>query len=504
MKYEKGGWVRMLVNYEEALKGEILQIIKIIDQTHVHVEKNGVKVGLGLFTTNSSFLAECEWVGMKNPNEDKLYDFKIGDWVKIADEQLPITNKWLGESDGKFTHQGPYQIEEINQNNTCVTKLSGKYCTLSFNRFTKEKPLEDVVPSTQEAQTEKWIPRNGQYAVMTQEYGGAKIGEVVKILERQGDLECHYVENLNGEGCGAPYWSYMRPVLSHEIPQKQKTYTPQKGDWIIPISGDFTDCKKFMGQCKKVISVHHNYVMIEGGIGGIYFKNLRKARPEEIPHTESEKISPIVEEESMENLVREANRRFPQGTKVRTLAGSNGESKEEVIGIVSLGSYENGGISSSEIKGYVYWKGEWATKIEERIEKEDLLEEAKRRFPIGTTFKSAQSGDLYTVKSNSHTMKCGNIDVDGIPWLYYNGKWAEIVEKSWESRITSEMVREVAFPELLEELQNYESVSVNYGTPIELRTEWKGSIFSNNGVEKMPGEIIVKKKKKVGRRLIMM
>ena len=62
---------------------------------------------------------------------------------------------------------------------------------------------------------------------------------------------------------------------------------------------------------------------------------------------------------------------------------------------------------------------------------QEILAEAIRRYPIGTVFKSAQSGSEYTVEKNSHRIY-GNyhIDVDGCGYPYYDGKWAEIISSS--------------------------------------------------------------------------
>ena len=57
------------------------------------------------------------------------------------------------------------------------------------------------------------------------------------------------------------------------------------------------------------------------------------------------------------------------------------------------------------------------------------LEEAKLRYPIGTIFKSAQSGKIGTVNgipesqgSNIHVSIVGNI-----LYVYWYGNWAEII-----------------------------------------------------------------------------
>lgn len=61
----------------------------------------------------------------------------------------------------------------------------------------------------------------------------------------------------------------------------------------------------------------------------------------------------------------------------------------------------------------------------------DKLAEARRRYPLGTTFISAYSGNRFTVdRENYHTDYSGDICADqGIVWLNNEDRWAEIVGK---------------------------------------------------------------------------
>lgn len=70
-----------------------------------------------------------------------------------------------------------------------------------------------------------------------------------------------------------------------------------------------------------------------------------------------------------------------------------------------------------------------------------LLEEAKRRYPVGTVFKSAHQEDICEVVFLEHYWIEGvGLDVNiiqnrGAGWLYKNGKWAEIVSLPYEKQI---------------------------------------------------------------------
>lgn len=70
-----------------------------------------------------------------------------------------------------------------------------------------------------------------------------------------------------------------------------------------------------------------------------------------------------------------------------------------------------------------------------------LLEEAKRRYPIGTKFISPDNNKIYTVSLNESIENSYYLSMDETSclvtinnwkrgqYLYYNDKWAEIIEE---------------------------------------------------------------------------
>ena len=75
------------------------------------------------------------------------------------------------------------------------------------------------------------------------------------------------------------------------------------------------------------------------------------------------------------------------------------------------------------------------------MDKEELLAEAKRRYPVGVKIRSDHSGSIFSISKNEFQL-IGN-DIQGIgsnlsknsmtfstPFVYYAKKWAKIVEKS--------------------------------------------------------------------------
>jgi hypothetical protein len=86
----------------------------------------------------------------------------------------------------------------------------------------------------------------------------------------------------------------------------------------------------------------------------------------------------------------------------------------------------------------VYCDGKWA-KVVGSLSHQDLLNEAYRRYPIGTKYISAADGketDVYKVDEQSFRINITGLDIVqvfgefGKGCLYYNGKWAEIVQES--------------------------------------------------------------------------
>lgn len=85
-------------------------------------------------------------------------------------------------------------------------------------------------------------------------------------------------------------------------------------------------------------------------------------------------------------------------------------------------------VPSSELIDYVTGK---------KLDKDALLEEAKRRYPVGTKFKSALKGDKHPfqtiVKENIYLDKVDGRQViwngDGCGFIYDDENWAEIIEE---------------------------------------------------------------------------
>lgn len=158
-----------------------------------------------------------------------------------------------------------------------------------------------------------------------------------------------------------------------------------------------------------------------------------------------------------ELLIKEAYRKFPIGTKFKSIFSDNGMIRE----IAPYDKYDNtvkftiwyndkdkyihcdNGIDCSKggcSNPFIWKNGEWAPTV---TEEELLLEEAKKRYPIGTTITPFNSSRMIgnptqvTVDKDDHHFDMGYIWVhtgkrNAI--IYQDGEWAEVIPevKKWD------------------------------------------------------------------------
>jgi len=143
-------------------------------------------------------------------------------------------------------------------------------------------------------------------------------------------------------------------------------------------------------------------------------------------------------------LLRQANERYPIGTKYRCAHDNSECEVEEPFDIYDAASYYN---ITDGCGGYVYYRGEWATIIESTAEpkdeekkskvfndwsEEEKIAEVKRRYPIGTAYRCPSLG-VKMVTSYCHEGlrfgKSGDIDAFGAGFFYFDNKWSEIIKQ---------------------------------------------------------------------------
>ncbi len=190
--------------------------------------------------------------------------------------------------------------------------------------------------------------------------------------------------------------------------------------------------------------------MVWGGKGGngVYIEHLRKALPHEIP-TSKPAVSTSSLTVTNQRLLEQAIATYPVGTKIQSLYESSADFTAEGIPYwYDAPNYRIIAVRSTHsVDRTIYDKGKWAKILDKSPEptKEELLAEAKRRYPIGTKVKepfnlsAMHAPPLYsTVDKDDHRVGTyegtaiwvgANNDKHNIV-VYSGGKWAEIVKKA--------------------------------------------------------------------------
>lgn len=140
----------------------------------------------------------------------------------------------------------------------------------------------------------------------------------------------------------------------------------------------------------------------------------------------------------MEELLKIAKENYPEGTVFKSAFDPQNTQIVE-------GNWEkvSNGIIVSPGATYIYFKEKWAKIISKPEVKEEtmtLLEQAKKRFPIGTKFEMYNTDKIATITTglfkNSGSW-VHEVDEKGLSLetddyyhcLYYRGNWARIIEE---------------------------------------------------------------------------
>lgn len=143
------------------------------------------------------------------------------------------------------------------------------------------------------------------------------------------------------------------------IPSNETSeWIPQVGDWVIAVTPELSlACKALKNKAYKIKSIRADNAILElEGSNEIRTKHCRKALPHEIPNTTQE-----VKEMSKEELLEEAKRRYPIGTKFKS-AYSGDERKIKNISFIFDGYGKD--IYETNTGNYVYYNGKWSEIIE--------------------------------------------------------------------------------------------------------------------------------------------
>lgn len=413
-KYKVGNWVEMLKDYASARKGDILQIYQIISQGHVRVKKDGQPVGNGLFTELNQY--------REDPN-CKLVDgpVKVEELPKTETMYKPQIEEWIIAVNPGGTYGCELVAGKAYKVKAIVSR--GDYCTVDApsgsDIFFKDirKALSSEIPSES-----PWVPKVGDWCVVEHEVDTSR-GMANNTSLKKGDI--------------------FR-VSSHDY--KMQFFKATDNYWIFP----------------------------EGKKSAITLASIRKALPDEISGDWQPKVGEYAVMEDAGGwsydpknngcvgLIDKVGMKYVDDKDVLAISGKLVNPKVECYG----GKFNNIPISA-------FGKMVCRKALPHEIPQEDLLKEAKRRYPVGTTYLCASSSECrYTVVAqNFADMGGGTIwGESGKGCLRKAGRWAEIVRP-------------------------FERVVVDEVPKYPLKVD--------DCIEKMQSEIIVKRNKKVGRRLIL-
>lgn len=171
--------------------------------------------------------------------------------------------------------------------------------------------------------------------------------------------------------------------------------------------------------------------------------NTRLATDEELEYYKSWSDAPVhlpvnVPREKMEELLKEAKKKYPIGTEFYAVKGDGKrggkftQAKECYLYTNYRGTWI---IGSANI--YNPTINKWAEIISNKnvMSEKELIAEAKRRYPIGTKFVSPKDFKAETLRGSGNIVTDDNfymssvgITSSGIYYVYQDGIWADIVE----------------------------------------------------------------------------
>lgn len=259
-------------------------------------------------------------------------------------------------------------------------------------------------------------------------------------------------------------WLPQNHVDKKESMTEEK-YIPQEGDWIVAVTPENTaGCTLVKNKAYYVVEKGRDFVRCsdkKGGDhipgGGIYIKDLRKALPEEIPseNTEETTEKPIekpIEKSDLVGRYVKALIDFPNGCRIK---------KGEVGKIIDKGlaqfpsqrcsfdHHYNLLVSGLKSDRYELMPKDYNPKLT----KDELLEEAHRRYPPGTVYKCPRNIGSYNWISGHNLVETdtrfrfyndgNNIEALGKGYVYFGGKWADIIESPQKTQVSSPSREEI-------------------------------------------------------------
>ena len=182
-------------------------------------------------------------------------------------------------------------------------------------------------------------------------------------------------------------------------------------------------------------------------------KDWRAATPEEVEAYNQgirniNEIPKVKVESSIEDLLEEAKRKYPIGTKLKECLGGWIQNDETgmISGIPYIQEDKNIWVKGSYYELCIYREGKWA-EIDTKVEEDPILAECARRYPIGSVVESLLGNMIFIVTKNlfnkhrpikdTRSINAYYYD-DGSYLIYKNGEWAKVISYPDENKAAHE------------------------------------------------------------------
>lgn len=450
--------------------------------------------------TEITFEQFKKWVLNESSMEEK--------WVPKVGEYFYCHTDLIMESSGKkeATNGNIYPIEKEG----CFTNNSGNKSHVVGNYskwFRKALPHEisaEEVGDRPESLTEK-INR----IFIEKGFDQIKAGD--KYVDTDGDTSTASRDAEKHDAyidCGAGYlWNlYVPDKFGYKVEKVSSTISPitssntkwSPGTFVLMLENN-VDCSKYkkgeIEEIKSCTSTTINYVAGNTNLISNEEKNLIKwfaTKSEAEQYWKRIQLGDsITESISYDDLLEQAIRNYPIGTKYIGISAEgeimNRRGKHEIVRTPNWHAKKSRRDSYDGIEAgewLIYYNGKWAEIISEHktepiIKSSDdaILEEAIRRYPIGTIYNSLDiHGILYEynqkAKYKAKWVTGGPheklIDV-GRGYVYANGKWANIVSLPIEESMLSEKPKTI-LDQLIEKAKREYPVGTKFIAPDDGRT----------------------------------
>lgn len=362
--------------------------------------------------------------------------------------ELPIPDKLIQcycDSEGIEKFSAFYNLNDYE--NYSIKNVSKDYFEVNafcYGWFKKSDVLQSQIKPKEEYKV-------GDYVYITNGIsttGVSCINKVVKILSIHKLPDDYVVTDY--PNCGGIWFKEFRLATQEEIENlyihKKENTIPQEGDYVIITKSSYnwgTEMSQFVGQCFQIISIEKNgrNAKFKNATSEMLYytwnfdeKHFRKAESYEIPSGLQSQTSKS--DSSMDALLSIAKMKYPKGTYYLSVGRFSKGQRCQINGVFKAIPEDR--MITDDCGGSVYYNGSWAKIVDASYEKEEakehftdkeLLEEAERRYPIGTIINSLDGSSDQVIQHDKPYFVGDDkkmIRFNENQLVYENGRWATI------------------------------------------------------------------------------